>query len=236
MLWTTVFKQILLDVAAPLIIEAGKALIGQIGESSSMNKKSTINDVEKNNESIVELCNYIKEQSKPMVNQANEAVMKYIEEQISTLESKSELLAKYKISSNSIERKMYNMKQKLDLNKFWNEELDRRISIDNVKCVSILSLPSGAKKTNEINRFANDVMALVFDEYIEILRKELRCLYDDFEEDVARSVSQLEKTVNEYNEVVQSIDSKDDEKYEQLIAKAGLKIICYEAIMEKVGA
>ena len=77
-------------------------------------------------------------------------------------------------------------------------------------------------------------MSETLNEYADLVRSELGNLYVDFEDDVARSVSRLENTVNKYNEIVKSLDEKDDDKYEQLISKAKTKIFCYDVMLEKV--
>ena len=77
-------------------------------------------------------------------------------------------------------------------------------------------------------------MSETLDEYSELVRKELGKIYVDFEVEVSRSVSRLENSVREYSEIVQSMDEKDDDKFEMLIANAKLKVFCYDVMLAKV--
>ena len=233
MTWMTILGHVIKEVAVPLLLEAGRKIISDMGKSESVNQKSTVDEVAQSSESMLELKNYVQQQSQQQVREANNAVMTYIEQQLTSLEKQSALLSKYNISAKSVQRRMADIKSELDLETFWADELNRRISIDNPQFTSILKLPSGAKKTNEIQRLTNQILSETFDKYFNRLRKKLEEIYNDFEEEVEHTVSQLEKTVAEYNEMVQSLDDKDDDKYEQLIAKAQTKIASYEAILNR---
>ena len=231
MTWMTVLKNLAM-AAIPTIIEFGKKLIGKIGSTPSMNENSSVADIEQISNALYELREHVLQQSQSTIQNANDSFKFYVEEQLFNIEDKSELLAKYEISSRSVERKMQYIQDKL--NNFWQDSINRRISLDNEECRSILMLPSGAKKSADIEKFTNEVMSETLNEYADLVRSELGNLYVDFEDDVARSVSRLENTVNKYNEIVKSLDEKDDDKYEQLISKAKTKIFCYDVMLEKV--
>ena len=218
--------------AIPTIIDFGKKLLEKIGSTPSMNENSSTADIEQISNALYELRGQVLQKSQPTIRNANDSFKFYVEEQLFNIEDKSKLLAKYEISSRSVERKMQYIQDKL--NHFWQDSINRRISLDDERCRSILMLPSGAKKSADIEKFTNEVLTETLSEYADLVRSELGNLYVDFEDDVARSVSRLENTVNNYTKIVESLDAKDDEKFEQLISKAKTKIFCYDVMLGKV--
>lgn len=231
MTWMTILKNLAMT-AIPTIIDFGKKLLEKIGSTPSMNENSSTADIEQISNALYELRGQVLQKSQPTIQNANDSFKFYVEEQLFNIEDKSELLAKYEISSRSVERKMQYIQDKL--NHFWQDSINRRISLDNEECRSILMLPASAKKSAGIEKFIDKVLTDTLNEYADIIREELSSLYVDFEEDVARSLSRLENTVNEYSDIVQSLDAKDDDKFEKLIAKAKTKIFCYDVMLGKV--
>ena len=230
MTWMTILKNLAM-AAIPTIIELGKKMLEKIGSAPSMNENSSVADIEQISNALYELREQVLQKSQPTIQNANDSFKFYIEEQLFNIDDKAKLLAKYEISSRSVERKMQSIQDYL--NKHWQNSINRRISMDNAKCRSILILPAGAKKSAELEKFTDEVLTETLNEYADIISEELGNLYVDFEEDIARSVSRLENTVNDYTKMVESLDAKDDDKFEQLIVKAQTKIFCCYVIIEK---
>ena len=233
MLWTTILKQLAL-AAIPLIIDAGKKLLEKISSTPSVNSKSTVNDIEQVNKSLSELRENILAKSQPIIDKANNSLADYLEEQLFLLEDRAELLKRYNISSRSVEYRVEDIKRRT--NKFWRSALNLRISLDDSRCREILMMPAGQSKADKIVAFTNEVLTQTLDEYAAMLRDELKDLYADMEDEISRSVSRLEGNVNEYAEIVNAIDEKDDEKFERITARAQSKVFACDIILEKVGA
>lgn len=232
MMWSTILKKLAV-AAIPSIIEVGKKFFDKILDAPSMNQKNTVDDIEQISKALGELREHILQESKPVIDNASDSITSYLEEQLFLLEDKKDLLAKYEISSRSVEHKMQEINRRLG--NFWHDAIYKKISLDDSQCRAILTLPSGEKKNVELSNFTNKVLSDTLDEYSELVRSELGKIYVDFEDEVSRSVSKLEKSVGEYSQIVQSMDEKDDDKFEMLIANAKLKVFCYDVIFEKVG-
>jgi len=230
-MWSTILKNLAM-AAIPSIIEVGKKFFEKIIDAPQMTKKNTFDDIEQISKSLGELREHILQESKPTVENASNSIMTYLEEQLFTLEDKKDLLAKYEISSRSVEHKLQEINRRLG--NFWHDAIYKKISLDDSQCRAILTLPSGEKKNAELANFTNKVLSETLDEYAELVRKELGKIYVDFEVEVSRSVSRLENSVREYSEIVQSMDEKDDDKFEMLIANAKLKVFCYDVMLAKV--
>ena len=221
-----------LKIMSPLIIEAARKLLEGLGSAPSLNQKSTVSDVEQLSNALRDLREYVMQKSKPTIDNANDSLAAYIEEQLFVLEDKTELLTKYEISSSSVKHKLEDINRRL--NNFWNDALRLRISLDNQHCREILTMPSGERKTAEIARFTENVLAETLNQYAENVKAEFASLYVDLESEIARTVSRLEKTVDEYADIIQALNDKDDDKFERLIAQAQIQIACCDAMIQKV--
>lgn len=222
----------IVKAAIPFLVELGSKIFGRLGEAPSLDEKTPVVDVEQIGNALAELRAEVLEKSRPSIDNANESLKFYLDEQLFSLEDRAELLAKYEISSRSIERRMRDIRERLE--QFWTERLNRKISLDDDRCRSILTLPSGAKKEADLAQFVNDVIHETLDEYAELVRKELTELYDDLQAEVSIKLKRLERTVGEYEELIQSIDTKDEDRLEQLKLRAALEIACCDAALKKV--
>ena len=231
MLWSTILKK-LATAAIPTIIEFGKKIFDKIISAPEMNDNNTVADIEQIGDALAKLRENILQQSKPAIENANDSLMAYLEEQIFILEDKAEILAKYEISSRSVESKLKDIKRRTA--DFWQNSLNLKISLDNKRCRQILTMPAGERKSAEMKNFTDEVLSETLKEYAEMLRGELENIYTDFESEVNRSVSRIENTVADYIEVVETLDAKDNDKLEMLLAKANLKVFCYDSMLVKV--
>lgn len=232
MMWTTILKNLAM-AAIPSIIEVGKKFFDKLLDAPQMTQNNSVSDIEQISKALGELREHILQESKPTVENASDSIMSYLEEQLFTLEDKKDLLAKYEISSRSVEHKMQDINRRLA--NFWHDTIYKKISLDDSQCRAILTLPAGERKNAELANFTDKVLSETLTEYAELVRGELGKIYVDFEGEVSRSVSRLENSVRDYSQIVQSMDEKDDDKFEMLIANAKLKIFCYDVMLEKVG-
>ena len=231
MMWSTILKNLAMS-AIPSIIEVGKKFFEKILDAPQMTQKNTVDDIEQISKALGELREHILQESKPAIDNASDSITSYLEEQLFLLEDKKDLLAKYEISSRSVEHKMQEINRRLG--NFWHDAIYKKISLDDSQCRAILTLPSGEKKNAELANFTNKVLSETLNDYAELVREELSKIYVDFEDEISRSVSRLENSVREYSEIVQSMDEKDDDKFEMLIANAKLKVFCYDVMLAKV--
>lgn len=231
MTWATILKNLAMS-AIPSIIEIGQNFFEKILSAPPMNKNNSVDDIEKISRSLGDLREHVLKESQPTISSANESMMTYFEEQLFTLEEQKDLLEKYEISSRSVEHKLQDINRRLG--NFWQDSIYKKISLDNKQCREILTLPSGEKKSVELANFTNEVLADTLKDYSELVKKELGKLYVGFDEEVRRSISRLEQTVRDYSEILQSLDEKDDDRYEKIIAKSMSKVFCYDLILQKV--
>lgn len=218
MAWLTVLTGILKKIAAPLLMKLGEKVIDNIGSSPSLKTADKATDIEELSNSLNELREFVVSESRPVFEEVNQSIVDYVEDALLTIEDKSDLLAKYSISTKLTMERLRLVQRGLD--DFRNDRLYRRISLDDSRCRSILMLPPGEKKQADMAEFAQNVILEILTEQAEILQDKLGGLYTDMERQILRSVQNLEVTAQKYRELVASVDAKDEEKYENLLSAA----------------
>ncbi|MBO6178294.1 MAG: hypothetical protein J6O04_03900 [Selenomonadaceae bacterium] len=228
----------ILKEAIPFIVGGiGKLIdkfVDNIGNAPSVNDKTDVNDVEQIMEALGGLRKEVLKNSEPIMRQAAEEVESYIDEQLFNLDDKAELLARYNISPAATAKKLKRIGLKAE--KFWQDAMYRKISIDNAECRSVLSLPPGGKKEAELQKFTQKVVTESLTEYTNLLKDEMYGIYDDLEYEILKATKELETKANIQNELVLSLEAKDDDKFEEIVANALVKVSCCDIVREKVGA
>lgn len=232
MAWLTVITGILKKIAAPLLMKLGERVIDNIGTTPSLKTADKATDIEEISNSLIELREFVANESRPVFEEINQSVVDYVEYALLTIEDKSDLLDKYSISTKLTIERLRLVQRGLD--NFRDERLYRRISLDDAHCRSILMLPPGEKKQADMAEFAQDVILEILTEQAEILQDKLGDFYSDIERQLLRSIQNLETTTQEYRELVASVDAKDEEKFENILGDAFTKVQIAQSILNFV--
>ena len=222
MVWMTILQAALKKVAAPLLLMLGEKIIGNIGASPSLKTADKAVDVEQLSNALSELRSFVSDQSKPIFQEVNQSIIDYVEDSLLTIDDKSDLLKKYQISTKLTMERLRRIQKGLD--EFRESRLYRQISLDNPRCRSILMLPAGEKKQADMAKFSQSVIMEILEEQAKNLQGELEGLYSDMEKQILHSVKNLEATTREYQNLVASIDAKDENRQEELLGNAMAKV------------
>lgn len=231
MKWGTILKK-LAEAAIPMIIETVGDFLKKFTVTPQLKETSSVADIEKIIESISALREHVFKSSEKAILSANSYVIDYIDEQLFDLDKNVELLKKYQISSYSVKRRLREIKNQLE--NFWQDTIYKKISIDSPQCRALLKMPAGKDKKIATANFAENVLQSALNEYTEKISEMLEGLYVDFEKDIANSVAQLEKNVQEYTKLLNAVDESDEQKFEKLLADAYEKVFVCEKILAKV--
>ncbi len=231
---TNIFGKILTEALPFIVSGIGKLIdkfVDNIGKSPAVTDKTDVMDVEQIMEALGDLRSEVLRNSEPVIKRASDEVKSYIDEQLFHLEDKAELLKKYNISPVSTAKKLQRIGSKAEY--FWQDAMYKKISIDNVSCRSILSLPPGGKKEADLQKFTKDVVAETLREYTNLLNDEMYGIYDDLEHDIQKAIKELEAKAKVQNELATSLEAKDDEKFEEIMATAFTKLSCCDIVAQK---
>ena len=222
MAWLTILQAALKKIAAPLLLMLGEKIIGNIGASPSLKTADKAVDVEQLSNALSELRSFVSDQSKPIFQEVNQSIIDYVEDTLLTIDDKSDLLKKYQISTKLTMERLRRIQKGLD--EFRESKLYRHISLDDSRCRSILMLPAGEKKQADMANFSQSVIMEILEEQAKNLQGELEGLYSDMEKQILHSVKNLEATTREYQNLVASIDAKDENRQEELLGNAMTKV------------
>ena len=231
MSWGNILKE-LAKAAIPMIIETVGDFLKKFNAAPQMTETNSVTDIEKISDAVSVLREQVLKQGNRTIQAANDYVVDYVNEQLFDLEDKAALLKKYQISFRDVERRLKKIKNRLG--NFWQDAIYKKISLDNPQCRALLKMPAGIEKENATVNFAENVLQSALNEYAEEIAEELGNLYVDLEKDIANSVAQLEKTVQEYEKLLTAVDESDEQKFEKFLADAYEKVFVCEKILAKV--
>lgn len=233
------FLQILVPLIKkiPLIYSIGKEIFGFIEklnmkDKPAVNKKSSVQDIEKMAETLDDIRSNVVQTSFPVIKDIKDNVAAYVEELHFLIEDKTELLKKYNFSSRSFDNTLDELNNSVQ--DFWNEEIKKQISFDNAKCRSILALPAGKKKEADMQNFVTDVIQETTIAYTKYIEEILHRLYDDFVEDIEDITKRLEANLRSYKQMDVSALNKDSSSFRETIEQAQIKILICANIIDRL--
>ena len=216
------FLQILAPIIKKIpftIYDIGKKIFNFIKElnienTPEINQKSSVQDISKMAETLNDIRSNVTQISSPIIQDIKNSVSFYVEELQFLMDNKVDILKKYNFSNRSFDSTLTELSNSIQT--FWDKEINKQISFDNAKCRSILALPTGKKKENEMQAFITDIIQETTIAYTKYIEKILYHLYDDFEVDIANIIKRLEANLDAYKQIDISVLNKDSLLYDEL--------------------
>lgn len=210
----------LLKIVADIGSKILSAIFGETTkEISKTDSVSTNESVENVNKIITAFTNY-KEQIKVAADKIEKSVIKevdsYVEELKLLLDESKKLTKKYGINVKRIERQINKISS--NISSYIDIQISKKVSLDNAECKTILSMPAGNRKEEQIDKFLKETMAEILDKYCMEIHKMLSEIFEDTEDEVLGLIEEMQK-VNEG--MLQKINDIDADNYEQ---KASLTV------------
>lgn len=221
----------LLKTAIPSIIKAGINWFKNLGETPQVKPDTPVQTIEDIGEALSGLRETILREIQPSMKNADDEITEYIADQFTMFEDNAEVIERNQISIHDAKARLNEIPRRAK--EFWENQIRRKISLDNPDCRAILKLPSGAKKESDTQKFIEDVLRESLESYAEYFQKSITGIYDGIMSDAKRSVARAESKAKEYSDLVDAVNSGDDEKFESMISRAQLKIFVCEKLIEK---
>ena len=114
----------------------------------------------------------------------------YIEELLQILDDKTEVLEKYGVYTKSMERRLNRIPDSIKGS--IDNELSKRISLDNYECKEIIKMIPGTKKEEAISRFFSKSMREALDVCCKDIHICLDDIYIDVEEEIIGKVDSIQ--------------------------------------------
>ena len=125
------------------------------------------------------------------------------------LDANADKVEKYNIHTKRIERQIDKIASKV--NGTIDNELSKKVSLDNTECKEIVKMIPGSKKEDAMNTFLNKSVSSALEVCCAEIRSSLEEIYEDVETEIVGAVD----TIQKQNELLkESLASVDENNYE----------------------
>lgn len=201
-----------------------------IKDTEKINEKSSPQDINQISIALSDIRAYTIQMSNPVINKVKEDITSYTEELLMIMQDKSNIVNRY--TYKAFERDVKELRS--DIEQYWQNEIYKKISLDNIDCLNILKMPAGNRKQDAMQDFVLKVLKDVATSYTAYISKSLAQIYDDFEINIEENLRSIEKILYSYQQINISLDKEDLISYEQQIANADIKVFLYDKILNKM--
>jgi len=150
----------------------------------------------------------------------------YVEELHDILDENEEKVIKYGIKTKRIERQIDKISSRVK--GVIDNELSKKVSLDNNECREIVKMIPGAKKENAMSDFFSKSVKGALDVCCTEIRSSLEEIYDDVEAEVIGTVDSIQKQAEQLQNSFSSIDETNYEESakKQMIEAYFLSDVC----------
>lgn len=222
------------------IFEAGKAFFGtlfngnEVREQKSFNEeKAQVDDIYNLNSLLGEYRQKVKSEMGSLEKEIQQICREVFLAIVETLEFANESFQFYKTTS--IQRRIDNFLESLD--GIFELHTAKRISLDDVECLSILKMVAGDNKANKMS----ELKKKVFQETIEDINKKLNEFMNDFFDSMELSVdtrmASIEERLEEKTESFEQltkVNNEHDDRFEKIMMNANYRLYVAEKVVELI--
>lgn len=201
-----------------VIIKVVKALMGIFKKPSKEAGNTDSNDSLDNIERITQIFSDFKEQVHARAVEIEKAaeieVDYYAEELQDILLENSEKVMKYGIHTRKLEKQIEKISKRVKGT--IDNELSKKVSLDNAECREIIKMIPGSKKEAAMADFLTRTVSGSLDVCCSELHSTLNEIYDDVEIEIIGSVETIQKQIEQLQESFAAIDENN---YEETVKK-----------------
>lgn len=200
------------------IIKVVKTLFSIFKRPSEEVGKTDSNDSLENIERIMQIFSDFKEQVHSRAVEVEKAVADevnyYVDELHDLLTENEEKVVKYGISIKRIERQIDSISSKV--NGTIDNELSKKVSLDNFECKEIVKMIPGAKKESAMAGFFDKAVQGALDVCCSEIHSSIDEIYDNVEAEIVGAVEAIQKQTKQLQDSFASID---EDNYEETAKK-----------------
>lgn len=220
----------------PLVIEAivaiGKKIWDVITRSGdkipTVDNRTSAQDIERASVELDRMKKNILSNFHETLDEINASVDAFLSELTMRLESREEVLHKYRYSRREFNKVIREIRD--GVGRFWEDRLSRYISLDNPACCRILKMPAGERRNEMLKAFIGTVLNDTAEDYRRHLLASMTVLYEELSEDVDEMIAQIDGLMKEYEELSALQEGDNKEQYEAVLAQARRRVFLYECI------
>lgn len=230
-----ILTKILSSDLVPQLISIGKKMWKFITDTNIKNtekidKQSSSQDINQIGILLSDIRNHTLQLSGAMVKEIKDSITFYTEELLMIVQDRKNIIDRY--TYKEFERDIKEISEDIDV--YWQNEIYKKISLDNVDCLNILKMPAGNRKQEAMQKFVSKTLENIAISYTEYINKMLIQLYDDFELNIRENLQKIEEKVQAYKQMNEALNNEDILSYERQLANSNVKIFIYDVISSKV--
>ena len=196
------------------IVKAVKKLLGIFKGTSKETGQTESNDSIENIERVIHIFSCFKEQVHQKSIEIEKSIQNevgfYLEELHDILSENDDKVIKYGIQTKRIERSIDRISSRV--NGTIDNELSKRISMDNNECKNIMKMIPGSKKEAAMNDFLIKSIKEVLNICCTEMHTSLDDIYDDVEIEVIGAVYSIQKQIEKLQESLSYIEETNYEE------------------------
>lgn len=230
-----ILTKILSSDLVPQLISIGKKMWKFITDTNIKNtekidKQSSSQDINQIGILLSDIRNHTLQLSGAMVKEIKDSITFYTEELLMIVQDRKNIINRY--TYKEFERDIKEISEDIDV--YWQNEIYKKISLDNVDCLNILKMPAGNRKQEAMQNFVSKTLENIAISYTEYINKMLIQLYDNFELNIRENLQKIEEKVQAYKQMNEALNNEDVLSYERQLANSNVKIFICDVISSRV--
>ncbi|WP_304153604.1 hypothetical protein [Megamonas hypermegale] len=230
-----ILTKILSSDLVPQLISIGKKMWKFITDTNIKNtekidKQSSSQDINQIGILLSDIRNHTLQLSGAMVKEIKDSITFYTEELLMIVQDRKNIIDRY--TYKEFERDIKEISEDIDV--YWQNEIYKKISLDNVDCLNILKMPAGNRKQEAMQNFVSKTLENIAISYTEYINKMLIQLYDNFELNIRENLQKIEEKVQAYKQMNEALNNEDVLSYERQLANSNVKIFICDVISSRV--
>jgi hypothetical protein len=196
--------------AIKIIRDIFKKPSAEAGKTDSVNDNSSLENIDRITQIFSDFKDQVHTKALDVENAVGEEVNFYVEELHDILQENSNKVDKYGIRIKRIERQID--KISLKVKGTIDNEISKKVSLDNTECKEIIKMIPGSKKEQAMNSFLNESVKNA----LEVCCGEIRSILEEIYEDVETEIVGAVESIQKQNELFKkSLNSIDKDNYEE---------------------
>lgn len=204
----------------------------RIKDTEKIDKQSSPQDINQIGIALSDIRTYTIQMSNPIINKVKNDITSYTEELLMILQDKSNIINHY--TYKALKKDITDLNNDNDIEQYWQNEIYKKISLDNIDCLNILKMPAGNRKQDAMQKFVSKILKDVSILYTVHIGKSIAEIYNDFEINIEENLHNIEKILHSYQQMNISLNNEDLTSYEQQIVNANIKVFLYDKILNKM--
>ena len=196
--------------AIKIIIDIFKKPSEEAGKTDSVNDNSSLENIDRITQIFSDFKDQVHTKALDVENAVGEEVNFYVEELHDILQENSNKVDKYGVRIKRIERQIDKISSKVKGT--IDNEISKKVSLDNAECKEIIKMIPGSKKEQAMNSFLNESVKNALEVCCGEIRSSLEEIYEDVETEVVGAVESIQKQNELFKESLNSIDKDNYEE------------------------